>query len=202
MSFLNGIGGLLSGVGAFAGNAAADAKPAPPDSVPARVESTPADTPPPAAAPPAAAAPTPAPAAPATKAAVPAGVPPELLPIYESAAKRTGIPVAVLIAQGKQESGFNPNEVSSTGAIGIHQILPSTATSPGYGVKPVDPSTLKNAAVNINFAADYLRARAGLGADFNHPATVDAALRAYNGAGSPGSDPRYVENVRRYMGNS
>jgi soluble lytic murein transglycosylase-like protein len=36
-------------------------------------------------------------------------VPPNLPPLYVQASKATGIPVAVLIAQGKQESGFNPD---------------------------------------------------------------------------------------------
>src|SRR6185369_5516455 len=34
------------------------------------------------------------------------GVPPDLIPIYQAASKRTGIPIDVLIAQGKQESNF------------------------------------------------------------------------------------------------
>ncbi len=123
-----------------------------------------------------------------------AGVPSDLLPIYQAASKRTGIPIDVLIAQGKQESNFNPDAVGSAGEIGLHQIKPSTAAQPGYGLKGIDPATLKDPAVNINFAADYLKARAG-NPNFNDPASVDAALAAYNGGG----DPNYVRNVRSHM---
>jgi soluble lytic murein transglycosylase-like protein len=121
-------------------------------------------------------------------------VPPDLLPIYAAASERTGIPIEALIAQGKQESNFNADAVGRAGEIGLHQIKPSTAAAPGYGVKPIDPATLKDPAVNINFAADYMAARAGH-PNFNDPAAVDAALRKYNSGG----DPNYVANVRRYM---
>ena len=122
------------------------------------------------------------------------GVPPDLIPIYQAASKRTGIPIDVLIAQGKQESNFNPDAIGSAGEIGLHQIKPSTAAQPGYGLKGIDPATLKDPAVNINFAADYLKARAG-NPNFNDPAAVDAALASYNGGG----DKNYVANVRRHM---
>lgn len=123
------------------------------------------------------------------------GVPTDLLPIYQAASKRTGIPIDVLIAQGKQESNFDPNAVGSAGEIGLHQIKPSTAMNPGFGLKGIDPATLKDPVVNINFAADYLKARSG-NPNFNDPAAVDAALAAYNGGG----DRNYVANVRRHMG--
>jgi soluble lytic murein transglycosylase-like protein len=209
-SFLNGLGSLAAGLSSFTSNSAADedartaAAPAP-AAAPAAVPAAPAPAAAPAAVP-AAEAPdstTPsatAPAAPTAGAqpgtAIPAGVPANLLAIYQAAAKRTGIPLAVLVAQGKQESGFDPNAVSKTGAIGIAQILPSTARDPGYGVKPIDPATLRDPAVAIAFQADYMRARAGPGADFSNPATVDAALRTYNG----NSDPNYVSAVRSHMG--
>jgi soluble lytic murein transglycosylase-like protein len=122
-------------------------------------------------------------------------VPPELLPIYQEASARTGIPVDVLIAQGKQESGFNPNAVGGAGEIGVHQIKPSTAKDPGFGLTGIDPATLKDPRVNINFAADYLKARGGPRTDFSNPATVAAALKNYNGGG----DPNYVANVLRYV---
>ena len=125
------------------------------------------------------------------------GVPPDLIPIYQAASKRTGIPVDVLIAQGKQESGFRSDIIGNAGEIGIHQIKPSTAANPGYGVAGIDPKTLTDPATNINFAADYMKAKAG-NPNFNDPASVDAALAAYNGGG----DPNYVANVRSHMGAS
>jgi hypothetical protein len=136
--------------------------------------------------------PTPQPAAPSSPVV---NVPISLMPIYQAAAQRTGIPIDVLIAQGKQESGFNPAAIGSAGEIGIMQVKPSTASDPGYGLSGINPKTLTDPATNINFAADYLKARAGKGADFSSPAAVDAALAAYNSGG----DRNYVANVRRYM---
>jgi soluble lytic murein transglycosylase-like protein len=199
MSLLNGIAGFGASLATLAREAASDAMtPRPllnsvtpdvrvaPDAPVAEAPST---------------LPTPAPVSdvargPAGKGSV--SVPPELLPIYEAASKRTGVPVDVLIAQGKQESSFNPNAVGSAGEIGLHQIKPSTAADPGFGMRGIDPATLKDPSVNINFAADYLKARGGPGLDFNNPASVDLALAKYNSGG----DPNYVSNVRRYMGAS
>jgi soluble lytic murein transglycosylase-like protein len=124
-----------------------------------------------------------------------ADVPAELMPIYQAAAARTGIPVEVLIAQHKQESGFNNALTGNAGEIGIGQIKPSTAEAPGYGMAPVDPKALRDPATNINFAADYLRARMPKGANPSDPAVIEAALKGYNGGG----DPNYVANVKRYL---
>jgi hypothetical protein len=134
--------------------------------------------------------PNPAAAGPSASVAPPA----EYMPYYLEASARTGIPVDVLIAQGKQESNFDPNIVGGAGEIGLHQIKPSTAANPGFGMAGIDPATLRDPRVNINFAADYLKARSGPRIDFTNPATVNAALRNYNGGG----DPNYVANVNRY----
>lgn len=48
--------------------------------------------------------------------------------------------------QINQESGFNPNAVSPAGAIGIAQIMPSTAA--GWRVDPYDPGASLLAAAN------------------------------------------------------
>lgn len=190
MSLLNGLAGLASGLGDFKANLDRD------EAATAEAPQKPLEAPIPSAAPPDQAAATPAPAASAVAGqGIPAGVPPALLPIYQAASRRTGIPLAVLIAQGQQESGFRSDAVGKAGEIGISQIKPSTAANPGYGMKGIDPATLKDPAVNINFAADYLRARAGLGVDFSDPKAVDAALARYNGGG----DPNYVANVRGHM---
>jgi soluble lytic murein transglycosylase-like protein len=190
VGLINGLDAFGSSLTAFAGNAARD-------------EATrPALTPAPAAA---AQEPTPAPAGAATlagqAAAAAAGggaatVPPDLLPIYQATSKRTGIPIDVLLAQAKQESGFNPAAVGKSGEIGLHQIMPSTARDPGFGLRGIDPATLTDPATNINFAASYMLARSGGKIDFSNPAAVDAALAKYNSGG----DPNYAANVRRYMG--
>ena len=124
-------------------------------------------------------------------------VPPEYLPFYQEASARTGIPVEVLIAQGRQESGFNPGATGAAGEIGIGQISPKTATDPGYGMTGIkNPDALRDPRTNINFQADYLAARAkAAGADFSTPEGIAKALKAYNGGG----DPNYVQNVTRYI---
>ncbi len=53
-------------------------------------------------------------------------------------ATAANIPVQIFLNQINQESGFNPNAVSSAGALGIAQFLPSTAA--GLGINPRDPN--------------------------------------------------------------
>jgi hypothetical protein len=122
-------------------------------------------------------------------------VPPEYLPFYAEASKRTGIPVDVLIAQHRQESGFNPGATGAAGEIGIGQVAPATARSPGFGMTGVEPATLRDPRTNINFSADYLKARMGPNANPADPNAIVSGLHAYNGGG----DPNYVANVTRYL---
>ena len=124
-----------------------------------------------------------------------ATVPPDMLPHFQAASARTGIPVPVLTAQAQQESGFRPDAVGRAGEVGVMQVLPTTARQPGFGMAGVDPASLRDPATNIQFGADYLRARGGAGADFTDPAQRDRALTAYNGGG----DPNYAANVTRNM---
>ena len=58
--------------------------------------------------------------------------------IFKEASERYGVPENLLRAIGWTESGFQPNAVSSSGAMGIMQLMPSTAKT--YGVQnPFDP---------------------------------------------------------------
>jgi soluble lytic murein transglycosylase-like protein len=128
-----------------------------------------------------------------------ASAPTEWLPYFEEASKETGIPVDLLIAQARQESSFDPNArgtAKDDNEIGLFQIKPSTARSPGFGVTGVDPATLTgpdNVRNNILFGARYLKARMG-GGDPNNPAVQAAGLHAYNAGG----DPNYVQHVFGY----
>lgn len=53
-------------------------------------------------------------------------VPSQYQPDITAAAQGTGIPASVVGAQAQEESGFNPAAVSSAGAEGFWQFLPST----------------------------------------------------------------------------
>jgi soluble lytic murein transglycosylase-like protein len=61
-------------------------------------------------------------------------------------AMNAGINPDIFERQMNQESGFNPNAISPAGAIGIAQILPSTAV--GWGVDPHDPVASLSAAAS------------------------------------------------------
>ena len=125
-----------------------------------------------------------------------ASAPTAWLPYFEEASQKTGIPVDLLIAQARQESGFNPNATGQAGELGVFQIKPSTAANPGGGMQGVDPASITgpdNVRNNIMFGAQYLKSRMGNG-DPTNPAVQAAALHAYNGGG----DPNYVQNVFRY----
>jgi len=97
-------------------------------------------------------------------------------PIFAAAASRTGVPESLLEAVAKQESGFNPQAVSTAGAQGIMQLMPATASHLGVS----DPF---NASQSINAAADYLKTLL----DKFH--STPLALAAYNAG--PGTVMRY-----------
>ena len=122
-------------------------------------------------------------------------VPQDWLPYFQEASQRTGIPADVLIAQMRQESGFNPALTGTSGEIGPAQVMPSTARAPGAGVAPVDPSMLRDPRTAINFQADYLKARLPAGASPSDPVALNRALYGYNGGG----DKDYVAHVTRYL---
>ena len=122
-------------------------------------------------------------------------VPQDWLPYFQEASQRTGIPADVLIAQMRQESGFNPALTGTSGEIGPAQVMPSTARSPGAGVAPVDPSMLRDPRTAINFQADYLKSRLPAGTSPSDPVALNRALYGYNGGG----DKDYVAHVTRYL---
>lgn len=79
----------------------------------------------------------------------------------DAAAARNGLAPDFFRGTIAKESAFDPYAVSSTGALGLGQVLPSTAARPGYGVAPLanpyDPQA------NIDFSAAYLKARGTTG---------------------------------------
>lgn len=93
------------------------------------------------------------------------------------AARRYGVPEDLFLRVVQQESAFNPEAVSSAGAIGLTQLMPGTAAD--LGVDPRDP--LQNLEGGARYLAQQLDT-------FGDPAL---ALAAYNAG--PG-------RVRQYGG--
>lgn len=83
-------------------------------------------------------------------------------------AQKWGLPPGYFVRQIQQESGFRPRVVSSAGAIGIAQFMPSTAA--GIGVNPWDPVQSLNAAAQYMatklkyYGGDYRKALASYNA--------------------------------------
>ncbi len=71
--------------------------------------------------------------------------------LFKEAARRYGLPLPYLLAVARGESFFDPNAVSSKGAIGLMQIMPATAGD--YGVKK---EQLFDPAENIDTGAHLL----------------------------------------------
>ena len=88
--------------------------------------------------------------------------------IFAEAAERYGVPLNLLKAMGKDESGFDANAVSPAGAQGVMQLMPSTAKS--LGVE--DPFDARS---NIMGGAKYIAQKLQ-----QYNGDVDLALAAYN----------------------
>lgn len=116
--------------------------------------------------------------------------------IFEEAAKLFDVPVNLLKAVAKTESGFDPNAVSRSGAMGVMQLMPQTAKSLGV----TDPF---DARQNIMGGAKYLKSTLDQFGD------VTLALAAYNagpgnvlkyGGVPPFAETQnYVKKVASYM---
>lgn len=102
----------------------------------------------------------------------------------QKASLETGLPVSLISAMIRQESNFNPNAISRTGAIGLTQLMPSTAK---YICK-LEKEELFNIEKNISCGAGYLKQQV------NKFGRVDLALAAYNAG--PGAVTRAIESTQ------
>ena len=96
--------------------------------------------------------------------------------VFLDAGSKYSISPALLKAVASAESDFNPDAISSAGAVGLMQIMPDTAQQ--LGIDPQDP------VQSIYGAANYLRT---LLDQFNGNVTL--ALAAYNAG--PGAVTKY-----------
>jgi soluble lytic murein transglycosylase-like protein len=136
--------------------------------------------------PPAPVSPTPAP-----QAALP-NLTPSLTPreLVTQAAERAGLPPAIVHSIARAESGYREDAVSPKGAIGIMQLMPSTAAD--LNANPRDPA--QNADAGARYLRDLLEKYE------NDPHQVSKAVAAYN-AGPAAVDkyhgvPPYPETVQ------
>lgn len=120
--------------------------------------------------------------------------------IFEEAAKTYGVPVQLLKAVAKAESGFNPNAVSGAGAIGVMQLMPATAQSLGvtnpYDARQNIMGGAKYLKENLErFSGDASLALAAYNAGPN-------AVEKYNGIPPYSETQNYVKTVLSYMNDS
>jgi len=104
--------------------------------------------------------------------------------LIRASAKQNGISATLLDALIKQESGFRAKIVSPSGAVGLTQLMPSTAKS--FGV-----SNSYDPAQNIEGGAKYLKQQLDkFGGD------ISLALAAYNAG--PGAVTKYGNKIPPY----
>lgn len=97
--------------------------------------------------------------------------------LIEAAAERNGLDPAVLHGLIQQESDFDPSSQSSAGAVGLTQLMPSTAASLGV-TEPLNPA--QSIEGGARYLAEMMQRFGG---------NVEDALAAYNAG--PGAVQQY-----------
>lgn len=109
------------------------------------------------------------------------GAPANIVAIIQAAAAQFGVDPNLALALAQEESAFNPDAVSSVGAVGLYQLMPATCQY--FGVTdPTDPQ--QNATAGVNYLAMVLNqfggdVAAALAALDWGPANVAAAISTY-----------------------
>lgn len=102
--------------------------------------------------------------------------------IIEEASKKYSVPEDLIKAVIKQESNYMPNAVSSKGAVGLMQVMPSTGVLLGIE----DEEMLKDPYVNIMTGTKYLSQMLN-----RYNGRLDLSLSAYN------AGPNLVDKLQR-----
>ena len=117
------------------------------------------------------------------------------LPVFEDAAAKSGVNVNFLLAIAKVESNFNPSAVSSAGAQGMMQIMPSTAAT--NGISTTDPVS------SIYGAAQLLSQKLHAFGSYDLAAAAynagDGAVTTYGGVPPYPETVNYVKAVNSAM---
>jgi soluble lytic murein transglycosylase len=116
--------------------------------------------------------------------------PGEYLDLATQAADANGFPPLLLLALVRQESFFDPDAESSAGALGLTQVIPSTADEIAGQIDEPDftYADLLRPTVSIRFGSHYLGSQLKL-----FEGDIPAALAAYNGG--PGNSLRWTESA-------
>jgi soluble lytic murein transglycosylase-like protein len=117
-------------------------------------------------------------------------------PLIEQAAARYGLDPAILSGLIQQESGFDPSARSSAGALGLTQLMPSTAASLGVA-EPLDPA--QSIEGGARYLSQLLHQFAGNTADALAAYNAGpAAVQQYGGVPPYSETQQYVTKVLGY----
>jgi len=116
--------------------------------------------------------------------------------LFASATGRYGLPPGLLQAVASTESNMSPGAVSSAGAEGLMQLMPSTAAS--MGVNPFDPVQAVPAAASL--LASYLQRFGSLPLALAAYNAGPEAVAAYGGVPPYPQTEQYVSSVLSKMG--
>ena len=110
-------------------------------------------------------------------------------PVFQAYAEKYDFDWLLLMAQAFQESGLDQSVRSKAGAVGIMQVLPTTAADPNVGVNNID--VMEN---NIHAGAKYMRFMLD---NYMNPEELDRLNRGLFALASYNAGPNRVARLRQ-----